>query len=362
MTFQDRLVSVSFRGPGFDQIRLVAATIVLLHHCRGLQYPNFDPNIPDPLHLYSGGYMDFGRLAVVIFFAISGFLVTPSLVRSGSLADYAINRTARIFPGLVVNVVLTMLVLGPLLTTHSLKSYFADPQMYLYAKNILTLAVNYLPGVVWRDGSPLIVNGSLWTLHFEVLSYVALAISAAVGLLGRRGFFLALWFVFYAIYIAISIDPAILSEHLSPRFLTFDGLFVYFGSGVLLYLFRERIPFSLVLAGAALALVLAVLPLGAGSIVMPVCLPYIVVVCGLSSLPGRVLVRHDLSYGVYLIHAPILLAFGLAFPIMNNLWWIGAAIVFLVTLALAYVSWISVEGPALRKKKAMSNWVHRALT
>lgn len=366
MTFHERLVSVSFRGPGFDQIRLLAATIVLLHHCRGLQYPNLQI---DPMHHYSVGFMDFGRFAVVIFFAISGFLVAPGLVRGGSYVDYAVNRTARIFPGLIVNVVLTMLVLGPILTTHSLGSYFADPKMYLYAKNISTLTVNYLPGVVSRDGSPLIVNGALWTLHFEVLCYVTLAISGAVGLLGRRGLFLALWLAFYAIYVAISIDPTInsvLSERLSTfdsrleRFLTFDSLFVYFGSGVLLYLFRERIPFSLVLAGAALALVLAVLPLGAGSIVMPICLPYFVVVCGLSSLPGKGLLRHDLSYGVYLIHAPILIAFGLAFPNMH-IWWIGAATVFLVTLVLAFVSWVFVEGPALRKRKVVSNSVHRRI-
>src|ERR1700730_3749205 len=128
MTFHGRLVSVAFRGPGFDQMRLVAATIVLLHHCRGIQYPKIQI---DPLYHYSGGYMDFGRFAVVIFFAISGFLVTPGLVRSGSVLDYAVNRTARIFPGLIVNVVLTMLVLGPILTTHSLTSYFTDPGMYL---------------------------------------------------------------------------------------------------------------------------------------------------------------------------------------------------------------------------------------
>ena len=197
----------------------------------------------------------------------------------------------------------------------------------------------------------------------------ALAISGAVGLLGRRNLFLALWFAFYAIYIAISIDPtikSILSERVSTfdgrfeRFLTFDSLFIYFGCGVLLYLFREHIPFSLGLAGAVLALVLAVLPLGAGPIVMPICLPYIVVVCGLSAVPGKVLLRHDLSYGVYLIHAPILVAFGLAFPNMH-IWWIGAAAIFLVTLVLAYVSWIFVEGPALRNKKAVSNWVRRCI-
>jgi peptidoglycan/LPS O-acetylase OafA/YrhL len=177
---------------------------------------------------------------------------------------------------------------------------------------------------------------------------------------------LALWFFSYAIYIAISIDPAIKSilfDRLSTfddrfeRLWTFDSLFVYFGSGVAFYLLRDRIPFSPVLACAALALVLAGLPLGAGPVVMPICLPYIVVFCGLSSLPGKALLKHDLSYGVYLIHAPILIAFGLAFPNMH-IWWIGAVTVFLVTLALAYVSWIFVEGPALRKKKVVSNWVH----
>jgi peptidoglycan/LPS O-acetylase OafA/YrhL len=73
-----------------------------------------------------------------------------------------------------------------------------------------------------------------------------------------------------------------------------------------------------------------------------------------------VLLRHDLSYGVYMIHAPILVAFGLTFPNMHT-WWVGAAAVFLVTLVLAHVSWIFVEGPALRKKKAVSNWFHRRI-
>jgi peptidoglycan/LPS O-acetylase OafA/YrhL len=144
------------------------------------------------------------------------------------------------------------------------------------------------------------------------------------------------------------------------RLLTFDSLFVYFGCGVLLYLFRERIPFSLVLACAAFALALVALPLGAGPIVMPICLPYIVIFCGLSSLPGRALLRHDLSYGVYLIHAPMLIAFGVVFPDMH-IWWIGAATVFLVTLVLAYMSWRFVEGPALERKKAVSSWIQRRI-
>ena len=116
MTFQDKLALTSFKGPGFDHVRLFAAIIVLLHHCRGLQYPDIRD---DPLLHYSAGYMDFGRFAVIIFFAISGFLVVPGLLRTANVVDYGVHRSVRIFPGLIVNVVLTILVLGPIRSSFS---------------------------------------------------------------------------------------------------------------------------------------------------------------------------------------------------------------------------------------------------
>ncbi|MGV7218135.1 acyltransferase family protein [Bradyrhizobium sp. UFLA05-112] len=356
MTIEDRLVLTSFRGPGFDHVRLVAAIIVLLHHSRGLQYPDVRD---DPLLHYSAGYMDFGRFAVVIFFAISGFLVTPGLLRTASVVYYALHRSLRIFPGLIVNVVLTMLVLGPILTTHSLASYFRDPQTYLYAKNILTLMVNYLPGVVANDGTPASINGALWTLHFEVLCYMLLGLFGVFGLLKRRRLVLAFWCASYAISIVIALSPSFAAA-LGGRFPIFMSLFVYFGCGVVLYLFRARIPFSPVLACTTLVVLVGALPLGGGPLVMPICLPYLMMFCGLSALPGKVPLKHDLSYGVYLIHAPVLLAFSLTFPNMHT-WWIGAAVVFLVTLVLAYASWVFVESPVLSKKKMVSKWAERCI-
>jgi peptidoglycan/LPS O-acetylase OafA/YrhL len=303
--------------------------------------------------------MDFGRFAVVIFFAISGFLVTPSLLRTGSVVNYAVNRSVRIFPGLIVNVALTILVLGPILTTAPLRSYFSDPQTYLYAKNILTLVVNDLPGVVGSDGNQVSVNGVLWTLHFEVLCYILLGMLGALGLLSRRTYVFLLWCIAYAIYLAIWMTPSFAAV-LPHRFSTFISLFVYFGSGVLLYLFRSFIPFSPILACAAIVVALVALPLGGGPWVMPICLPYLMVFCGLSALPGKMPLKHDLSYGVYLIHAPILLAFSLTLPNMH-IWWVGAIVVFLITLVLAYTSWVGVESPALSKKKAVSNWAQRCI-
>lgn len=302
--------------------------------------------------------MDFGRFAVVIFFAISGFLVTPGLIRT-NVVDYAVHRSVRIFPGLIVNVFLTIFVLGAILTTRSLVSYFSDPQTYYYAKNISTWTVRYLPGVVEGDGTPAIVNGALWTLHFEVLCYVALGLLGALGLLARRSLVLVTWCASYAAYIAISLNPGFV-EALPSRLSIFVGLYVYFGCGVLLYLYRERIPFSPVLACVVLGVLLAILPFGGGAFVMPICLPYLMVFCGLSRLPAKVPLKHDLSYGVYLIHAPILVAFSLTFPNMHT-WPIGAVVVFIITLFLAYLSWTFIEGPSLKRKKAASAWVHRCI-
>ncbi|MFT4115717.1 acyltransferase family protein [Bradyrhizobium sp.] len=356
MTFQDALSSASFRGPGFDHVRLFAAFIVLLHHCRGVQYFDFRDDL---LLQYSAGFLDFGRFAVVIFFAISGFLVTPSLLRTGNVVDYAVHRGMRIFPALIVVVALTIFLLGPALTAEPLSSYFENAQTYRYGKNILTLVVDQLPGVNERTGTQLTINGSLWTLHFEVLCYIVLGLIGAIGLLSRRNVVLIAWCAFYAIYVAMCTMPSFAAA-LPARFSTFAGLFVYFGSGVLLYLFRERIPFSIGLACAAIALLLIALPFGGGPLAAPVCLPYIMVFCGLSQLPERVRLKHDISYGVYLIHAPVLFAFSLTFPDVRT-WWVAALAVALVTSSLAYASWTFVENPALRKKKAAATWVNRGI-
>jgi peptidoglycan/LPS O-acetylase OafA/YrhL len=354
MTLRERLVAISFKGPGFDQIRIAAATVVLLHHCRGIEYA--DIRI-DPLYHYSGGEIHFGFLALAVFFAISGFLVTPSLLRSENVIDFSAHRILRIFPALTVIVIASMALLGPVLTTFSPTAYFSDPYLYLYAKNLTTLTYDFLPGVINKDGHPIIINGPIWTLHFEVLCYATLALASMLGLLRRRSLFLILLLASYGIHLAMRFDPTLVAV-LPDRFLTFIKLFVYFGSGAVLFIFADRIPFSMPFAIGAVALIVAALPFGLGAVVMPICLPYFIIFCGLSALPGQALVKkRDLSYGVYLIHAPIVVAFGLLLPNFRT-WWLAAVVVLCVTLALSYLSWTFVEEPALRRKKDVSNWLN----
>jgi peptidoglycan/LPS O-acetylase OafA/YrhL len=348
MTLLERFKAVSFTGPGFHQIRLAAAMVVVAHHSWW--------GVEDSLFSYSGGFVQFGLLAVIVFFCISGFLVTPGLVRYQNVMTFGVHRIVRIFPALFVVVFASMFLLGPVETTFSISAYFSDPQLYFYAKNAVTLMSHFLPGVT-MDGHPVLINGALWTLNIELWSYISLAILSILGALRHRSFFLAILVICYALYVASTLDSAV-GAILPPRFTTFISLFVYFMGGAALFIFSDLIPLSATLAVGALVLALIGLPLGWGAIVLPVCVPYITVYLGLTALPGHAFFKRDLSYGVYLIHAPVIVVILFLLPDLH-LGWRLLLIAISITLILAYLSWTFVESPALGRKKLISEWMNQ---
>lgn len=344
-TIGDRLAVLSARGPGFDQIRLVAALTVVAHHAWW--------GVDDVLYRFSGGFIQLGLFAVVIFFCVSGFLLAPGLARSGDLIRFAVNRALRILPALFVVVVASMFVLGPALTTYSLAEYFSSAELYLYLKNAVTLMSHYLPGVV-RHGHEVQVNGPLWTLNIEIWSYAVLAAMSVAGFLRRRVLAMISFAVVYLAYVGLALSPSLHAA--SPqRLLDFIGLFVYFIAGTNLYLYRESIPSSGIGAAVAVGVALIALAGGLGAVALPLCVPYLVVHLGLSEVTSRVPLKHDLSYGVYLIHSPVILAFLTVFDLAAG--WPLALLAGSVTLVLAYASWRFVEAPALKQKASVARWV-----
>jgi peptidoglycan/LPS O-acetylase OafA/YrhL len=126
-------------------------------------------------------------------------------------------------------------------------------------------------------------------------------------------------------------------------------------AGSCLFLYGDKILFSATIAVAAFFFGIVGLAIGLGAVVLPLCVPYIVVYLGLSDLPGRVLFKHDLSYGVYLIHSPVIVAVTLLLDLRAG--WPVTLITAAITLMLAYLSWTFVERPALRQKKVVSDWL-----
>jgi peptidoglycan/LPS O-acetylase OafA/YrhL len=95
---------MSSRNNNFDVLRLFAALLVLWGH----SYPLTADGQDDIFSKSLCGYDAAGGFAVMIFFVISGFLVTKS-ASERTTADYLAARALRILPALACVVLFTSL-------------------------------------------------------------------------------------------------------------------------------------------------------------------------------------------------------------------------------------------------------------
>lgn len=167
-----------------DLIRAILAGLVIFGHTPILNGSSF--LWVDPIEkLFSYTYS--GALAVKMFFFISGMVVTNSLLKNRSIIKFFVSRFFRIIPGLLFLLLLTSFVVGPLVTRKSLSSYFYDVETYRYVWQNLLFHTNYsLPGVFKANIYPEAVNGSLWSLYYEIGCYLFL-ISVVMITAGHKG-------------------------------------------------------------------------------------------------------------------------------------------------------------------------------
>lgn len=154
------------RTNNFNIIRLMAAFMVMAGHMGYI----LGSNIP---MLWGQGVQSVG---VKIFFLLGGYFISRSWMSDPCLQRYGIKRIFRIFPPLIVYVLLATFIIGPLLSELTVKEYFVNPQTYIYLKNILLYPIYALPGVFVTNPYPNAVNGSLWTLPVEIFLYILIPI------------------------------------------------------------------------------------------------------------------------------------------------------------------------------------------
>lgn len=162
----------------FDVLRLLAAWLVLFSHC----YPLAGTGQPDPF-ARSIGVDTLGGVGVAIFFTLSGYLVTESWARSPTLLTFIWRRVRRIYPALIVCVAACAFVLGPLLTNLEVGAYLRHPQTRGYLETASAWWISYtLPGVFVGNPAAGVINGSLWSLPYEISCYLALLATALLPL------------------------------------------------------------------------------------------------------------------------------------------------------------------------------------
>src|SRR5437016_9122476 len=164
------------RANNFDALRLLAALSVVFSHSFLIAEGS---EAREPLVWLTGNQCILGLVGVFVFFVISGYLVTESWCRSPAPGWFALRRGLRIYPGLTVNVAICAFIMGPLITALPLLAYFQGGELRDFLVETLTLKPGplALPGVLFADTSVgLHINGSLWTLRYEVMMYLMIVI------------------------------------------------------------------------------------------------------------------------------------------------------------------------------------------
>ncbi|MDO4225787.1 MAG: acyltransferase, partial [Bergeyella zoohelcum] len=159
----------------FDFLRMLFASFVIITHSYPLTGRKYEAEC-DIFCQYTG--VNLSYLGVMGFFAISGYLIFQSLMRSKNIIDYLWKRALRIFPGLFVVSVLTMVVLSFIYKGEG--SYWQDMKVWFYPiKQTLFFYHWGSPpslGEIFMGNrySSHATNGSLWTIPYEFTAYILL--------------------------------------------------------------------------------------------------------------------------------------------------------------------------------------------
>ena len=300
---------------------------------------------------------------VLIFFAVSGYLVFDSLLRLGSFKQFALHRASRIYPALVVNILILEIALyaaGQIEFTRSLPAIWA---FFFFISYVLTASYELASQWVGSGGGTLTFDhhlfqiypsGVLWTLTVELTFYAFIPLVALVK--SRVGQTILI--------VTASAASFAYQKHLGPdpRLIVVISVIPYFwifGIGMLVRLWRPpQWTFKIFVPALLIAYVLVAEwrgldwlewktdPVPSASL-QTVLLALLALAAGRSPLlKSKWLAKNDASYGTYLYH--MLIVTGLMnIPIEQRTQWLFLPVI-IGGIAAGLLSWHLIERPAMK--------------
>lgn len=332
------------RENNFDAMRILAALVVIFGHAHPLSSQS------DPVVLGNS----VQAVAVKIFFVVSGFLVTKSWWSDPHLGRYLSRRGLRLFPALILMLLFTVFIIGPLFTTLPVSAYFASDATWRYVIYNAVLHPTYsLPGVFLSNPYPGAVNGSLWSLPVEVSMYLLLPVVAFLAMLAKnRGVFvfISIMGALLSLYYILNVpaEAQIFWWGTGSRSVADVGPYFFLGAIVAVTRLEKVLNPGFALFMVAIAALFQLPQYWMQQLVLMVVLPYGVLSFSTVATPylsklGRL---GDPSYGIYLY----------GFPVQQALFAVGGesmgplentAFAVPIVVALSYLSWHAVEKRAL---------------
>ena len=328
------------RANNFDFLRLFFALLVLYSHSYAIATGD---QARDPIVSLTRGQESGGSIAVDSFFIISGFLITASFERSKTLFAYFKKRVFRIYPGFIVAMLIEAVCVLPLSGGAFLNKSGRGTLLDFALQTTILREFHYVHAFA-ANVYPDHINGSTWTVLYEFLCYIGLALFGLCGILRANRILLGFLLALIPVSLLFAISHSTVTGHHLPRF---APLFL---AGVVFYRFRHRIQLRTGwIVGAVLLLGAASQLPPAWIAVFPFVGAYLILAVAFHpSIHLHEVGRYgDFSYGTYLYAFPIqqLIMRYIGRPISPLLLF---ALAGSATLCVAVCSWYGVERWFLR--------------
>jgi peptidoglycan/LPS O-acetylase OafA/YrhL len=335
-------LDLRLRQNNFDLLRFLFAFVVFLVHAYILSGA-------EALSVLNG--ILSSEIAVKSFFVVSGFLIFMSYENSHDARSYFSKRIRRIYPAYFA-VVMGCAVLGAVFSTYAWNDYFSVQALKYLTANLafLNFLQPNLPGL-FENNQLQAVNGALWTLKIEVMFYLTVPLVVmALRKFGKAQVLVTL----YVCSEAYSAVMGMLAVKSGAGFYLelqrqLPGQLAFFIAGAAAYYYFEYLArysrWFVAIAIAAFVLQ-AWLPWAA---IQPVALGILVVyvACVIPCI-GNFGKYGDFSYGVYILHFPILQVL-IAYGLFAESPWLSLVGAGFLVIAVAFLFWHFIEKPFLRK-------------
>jgi peptidoglycan/LPS O-acetylase OafA/YrhL len=329
-------LTADFKENNLDFLRLIFAATVVLFHSSDLS----GLAALAPLGVYCNP-----TFAVRGFFVISGLLIYRSYTRSSTIRSYLEKRVRRIYPAyftIVVGAAIVLPLFSPMFPIHT---YGAGFWKYLGANlAFLNFLAPNLPGVFTSNGIQA-VNGALWTLKIEVAFYLSVPI---IHRLCRKfGTNLTIGTVFalsciwrYTFWQLSLADPSRIIWHKLD--VQIPAAIAYFCAGILLLVHFDKLREHALLVSVIAACAFAADKFWGRDVFDVISISGFVLICGFWRYLGNFAKYGDFSYGVYIVHWPILQCM-IWFQFMTHNAWAFLCAALALVFSASFLMWHLVE-------------------
>ena len=291
-----------------------------------------------------------GTFAVIIFFSISGYLITNSFFNSSSVYSYIKKRILRIFPGLIACAIIMTFFIFPffgvsnialdwLTSINPIKSllYFS----FFGSPGAGEIVNGFTSDYIFNDSA----NGSLWSLKFEFLDYIAIMLIFTII---KKPILGSMFFIGLSAACVLINNKYHISDYYFYRTAAYS---IPFAMGSLLFatrnMWQKHYAYKYTLMALSFIGLLIIPHNDELSLPLLFLAPVLVIMLGFSFKDFFIKGGFDISYGVYIYAFPLQQIFSNYLPGEFGQSFIMSLI---ATTAMALVSWFMIEKKFLARK------------